>query len=82
MKQTVECSVYREKMVDYQKFAFILLCLGVFLFLGTIISIDRGIMEPRIEMLFTFSVLNASFSLFCVSLKYKSKLMCNEEHIS
>ena len=39
MKQTVECSVYREKMVDYQKFAFILLCLGVFLFLGTILGL-------------------------------------------
>ena len=73
MKSTVDRSVYHEKTVDYQKFALIFLCLGVFLFLGTIISISRGVMNPHIELFITILLLNVSFSLFCLSFKYKRK---------
>ncbi|MGM9928590.1 MAG: YrhC family protein [Bacillus sp. (in: firmicutes)] len=79
MKQTPTYVRYYEKMVDYKLFAFILLSLGVFLYFGTIISLDRGVVYPKVELLLTTLMLAGSFLFFSLSIKYKLKANQDEQ---
>ncbi|MDP4083426.1 MAG: YrhC family protein [Bacillota bacterium] len=69
-----------EKMVDYKRFASILLSVGVFFYLGVIIpSAAKSTMDSNIMILASMSFLVVSFLFFTRSKQIKLKLQALEE---
>jgi NhaP-type Na+/H+ or K+/H+ antiporter len=65
-----------EKMVDFKRFATILLAAGVFFYLGIIIpSTTKNTTELNIMSLASISFLAFSIFLFSRSKKYKKELL-------
>jgi NhaP-type Na+/H+ or K+/H+ antiporter len=65
-----------EKMVDFKRFATILLAAGVFFYLGIIIpSTTKNTMELNIMSLASIAFLAFSIFLFSRSKKYKKELL-------
>lgn len=73
MKQQAK-SLY-EKMIDFKRFATILLAVGVFFYLGVIIPSDtKSEMDVNIMVLSTLSFLALSILFFIQSKQCQSKL--------
>lgn len=66
-------------MVDYKRFAVILLCLSVFLYMGTLISLYEGNNNIATMTLFTIVLLITSASFFRLSISYKKKCQSEDE---
>ncbi|MGM9923691.1 MAG: YrhC family protein [Bacillus sp. (in: firmicutes)] len=82
MKQSTNNTVFHEKMVDYKRYGFTLLCLSVFLYLGTSISLIEGTMNTTILIISTFVFLCSSALFFTLSIRYKKKAIQAEEQDS
>ncbi|PLT30912.1 YrhC family protein [Peribacillus deserti] len=73
-------TVYREKMIDYKRFAFVLMCASVFFYLGVMISSYAKHVNPDYVMMgatLLFIALAAIF--FYLSAKYRKLVMKSEE---
>lgn len=72
--------VLEDKVTDYKRFAFILLALNVFLFIGLIIPND-GITQIQQAFLIITSILSLISALFFhkKAMKYKEELYSSEE---
>lgn len=70
-----------EKMVDFKRFAVVLLAVGVFFYLGVIIPSDlKTEMDLNIMMISCMSFLAISLFLFIQAKQCKLKLMDREDH--
>ncbi|MFT8322578.1 MAG: YrhC family protein [Bacillus sp. (in: firmicutes)] len=64
-----------EKMVDYKRFATVLLAVGVFFYLGVIIpAIEKSQMNTEIMMLMTMLCLGASIFFFAKAKKFQQHI--------
>ncbi|MEH6941916.1 YrhC family protein [Bacillus sp. JJ722] len=79
VKQSENGVVYREKMVDYKHYGFTLLCLSVFLYIGTFISMSEGTIHPGVIVALTLLLLSGSALFFTLSIRYKKKTMKTDE---
>jgi hypothetical protein len=69
-----------EKMVDYKRFAVILLAVGVFLYLGVVLPTGtKAVMELNIMMCASSILLAGSIFFFSYSKAYKTKLLDIDE---
>jgi len=79
MKKKSKVSKFHEKMVDYRRFAVTLICMSVFIYMGTLISISRGMMGTSFLMLLTILLLCGA-AVFCsLSSAYQKKSTQDEE---
>jgi len=70
---------YREKMIDYKRFALTLICVSVFLYFGTMISISRDNLYTSFLLLVTILFLCAAAVFFSLSASYQKKSIQEEE---
>lgn len=69
-----------EKMMDYRHFAIILLCVGSFFYLGTILpSEEKTLYSTYGYLLASVLFLIASAACFLQATKYKKQLTENEQ---
>ncbi|MGN1400849.1 MAG: YrhC family protein [Bacillus sp. (in: firmicutes)] len=73
MKKQQSCNVVREKMEDYKRYAFILLCLSVFTYIGSVISMVELTDRSGIMMGFSAVLLAGAALFFFLSLTYMKK---------
>ncbi|WP_042458640.1 YrhC family protein [Neobacillus dielmonensis] len=70
-----------EKMVDFKRFAIILLAVGVFFFLGVIVPAEKTDMALNIMILASLSFLALSILFFTISKQCQIRLMdMDEDH--
>ncbi|MGX6442837.1 YrhC family protein [Neobacillus sp. K501] len=75
-----QIKILSEKMIDFKRFAVILLTVGVFFYLGVIIPTDiKNEFDQNIMMICSMSFLAVSILFFIESKKCKLKLMDIEE---
>lgn len=75
-----QIKILSEKMIDFKRFAVILLTVGVFFYLGVIIPTDiKNELDQNIMMICSMSFLAASILFFIESKKCQLKLMEIEE---
>lgn len=74
MKQTPKSEVYHEKMVDYKHYAIILLCISVFSYIGSIISLARQTEKAYAMISLSLALIISSVLFFTLSSSYKRKL--------
>ncbi|WP_409289415.1 YrhC family protein [Peribacillus sp. SCS-37] len=69
-----------EKMTDYKRFAYTLICLGVFFYLGVLVdSYGKGL-NPNFPMMWAAIIAIAGAGLFfLLSAKYKKLLLETED---
>ncbi|WP_035322532.1 YrhC family protein [Peribacillus kribbensis] len=73
-------AIYREKMIDFKRYAFLLVCTSVFFYLGVIIPSDgKGLHSNSLLMASTAVFLGLSILFFVLSAKYKGLLADIEE---
>ncbi|WP_019242681.1 YrhC family protein [Bacillus massilioanorexius] len=72
---------YREKMVDYKRFALLLLCVSTFSYIGTLISLSKQTANQNIMITLTLITLIASIVFFRFSSIYKQKAIHADSHI-
>ncbi|MDZ5470897.1 YrhC family protein (plasmid) [Bacillus sp. 31A1R] len=78
MKKTAK--QLHEKMVDFKRFAIVLLAAGVFFYLGVIIPTEtKTVMDTNIMIIASTLFLIASMLLFVESKKARQKLMEMDE---
>lgn len=69
-----------EKMVDFKRFAVVLLTIGVFFYLGVIIPADiKSELDNNIMMICSMSFLAVSILFFIEAKKCQLKLMDKED---
>ncbi|MBS8264999.1 hypothetical protein DYI25_11150 [Mesobacillus boroniphilus] len=69
-----------EKMVDFKQYATVLLAVGVFFYLGTIIPSETKIMtDLYIATGASIGFLAGSISFFSIAKKYRNQLIETEE---
>ena len=68
-----------EKMVDFKRFATVLLAVGVFFYLGVIIPTDKSPMDLNIMILSSVSFLTVSILFFIQSKQCRLKLLKMED---
>ncbi|WP_050615852.1 YrhC family protein [Bacillus testis] len=73
MKQESKGRIYREKMTDYKRFAYSLLCISVFTYFGTLIGMHEGREHYAFLPVATLILLIGSSVFFTLSLSYKKK---------
>lgn len=78
-KETSNYKKYHDKMVDYRRFAVTLICISVFLYFGTMISINADQLYTSFLLLFTILVLCAAAVFFALSASYQKKSIQEEE---
>ncbi|RUQ32860.1 hypothetical protein ELQ35_00690 [Peribacillus cavernae] len=72
----------REKMVDFKRFAVILLCVSAFFYLGSVIpSAGKTMIGTYVNMGATIVFIMASIIFFILSSKYKKILAENDESL-
>lgn len=75
-----QIKILSEKMIDFKRFAVILLTVGVFFYLGVIIPTDiKNELDQNIMMICSMSFLAVSILFFIESKKCQLKLMDIEE---
>ncbi|MDQ0216713.1 hypothetical protein J2S13_003197 [Oikeobacillus pervagus] len=81
MDQTQTVKRLTEKMVDYKRFAFTLIALSVFLYLGVVLPIDgRTDIKTYILMIGNILLLALSVIFFLASFMYKKRIQQFEEN--
>ncbi len=75
MDQEKQITLYKEKMEDYRRFAFIMICISVFAYLGSIISLVEHNGSEGIMLAISISLTAVAGLFFHFSLKYKRKGM-------
>lgn len=78
-KETSNFKKYHDKMVDYKRFSVTLICISVFLYFGTMISINTDHLYTSFLLLFTILVLCAAAVFFALSAFYQKKSIQEEE---
>ncbi|WP_409297547.1 YrhC family protein [Peribacillus sp. SCS-26] len=80
MNQNKQLKMLREKMTDYKRFAYTLICLGVFFYLGVLIdSYGKGL-SPSFSLMWAMVIAMAGAGLFfLLSAKYKKLLSETED---
>jgi hypothetical protein len=69
-----------DKMVDYKLFATVLLTVGVFFYLGTILPSENRVMaDINLAMGSSIGFLSGSILLFGLAKKYRGQLIESEE---
>jgi hypothetical protein len=69
-----------EKMIDYKQFATVLLTVGVFFYLGTILPAENKVMSDiNLAMGASIGFLAGSILFFGLAKKYRSQLIESEE---
>lgn len=75
MEKTVKLKQMTEKMVDYKRFAIVLLAVGVFFYLGVIIPTENKTqVYNEVMMAMTAILLSSSIFFFTKSKKYQQKI--------
>jgi NhaP-type Na+/H+ or K+/H+ antiporter len=73
MKQ--QSKIFYDKMVDFKRFAVLLLAVGVFFYLGAILPTEtKAVMDINIMVLSSISFLLVAILFFILSKKCQSKL--------
>lgn len=78
-KKTSNYKKYHDKMMDYRRFSVTLICISVFLYFGTMISISRDNLYTSFLLLFTILGLCAAAVFFALSASYQKKSIQEEE---
>lgn len=78
-KKTSNYKKYHAKMLDYRRFSVTLICISVFLYFGTMISISRDDLYTSFLLLFTILGLCAAAVFFALSASYQRKSIQEEE---
>lgn len=78
-KKTSNYKKYYAKMLDYRRFSVTLICISVFLYFGTMISISRDDLYTSFLLLFTILGLCAAAVFFALSASYQRKSIQEEE---
>jgi len=78
-KETPNHKKYYEKMIDYRRFSVTLICISVFLYFGTMISISGDNLYTSFLLLFTILVLCAAAVFFALSASYQKKSIQEDE---
>ncbi|MFS0780827.1 YrhC family protein [Bacillus sp. 1P06AnD] len=66
-------NINREKMIDYKRFAYSLLCIAVFTYFGTLIGMHEGRGHSPVLPLLTVALLAVSSVFFTLAINYKKK---------
>lgn len=70
----------KEKVVDYTRFAHVLLSLGVFMFLGVVIpDPEKGAFEVNLAMIMSVIFLAGSFFFYYKSSRINQKMLDERE---
>ncbi|WP_445490271.1 YrhC family protein [Niallia sp. 03133] len=73
MEKTVKSLI--EKMVDFKRFATVLLAVGVFFYLGVVIpTLDKTEWNTAVMMMMTAACLGASIFFFSKAKQYQKKI--------
>ncbi|MFS0861652.1 YrhC family protein [Fredinandcohnia sp. 179-A 10B2 NHS] len=74
MNHDKDVKTLRSKIADYTNFAYILLAISTFLYIGVIIPEERAPFQIYALMGFTLVLLSVAFVFFKAALKYKKQM--------